>query len=116
MVENSHPFSWRQFTVVPYRNQKPLGSISGIQCFFDHWIRDPGENPDQGYNTQDPNIPDRISDSLVDHDNNFRVKNTEILCILLFADPGSGAFLTLDLGPRMENSGSGIITPDPQHC
>jgi hypothetical protein len=30
-------------------------------------------------------------------------------------DPGSGIFLALDPGSRMEKIGSGINIPDPQH-
>ncbi len=41
------------------------------------------------------------------------------LKILQFFDadpePGSGILSTLDLGSRMENIGSGINFPDPQH-
>jgi hypothetical protein len=50
-------------------------------------------------------IPDHI----------FReLKNTYIF--YADTDPGSGIFLTLDSASGMEEVGSGINIPDPQHC
>jgi hypothetical protein len=87
-------------------------SGSGIQCFFDPWIR----NPDPGYkiekNGSGINILDYISESLV---TNFWVKNMQILCQISFADPatGSGAFSTLNPGGK--KYGYEIYIQDPQH-
>jgi hypothetical protein len=64
---------------------------SGIQCFFDHWIRD-GKNPVSGsgikFGIRDK-IPDDISQSSVAI---FWVKNISIFC----CGSGSGDLLTLD--------------------
>ncbi len=57
------------------------------------------------------NIPDHISESL---ETIFR-----LIILKLFdldPNPGSGIFLTLDLGSGMEKFRSVINIPDPQHC
>jgi hypothetical protein len=58
------------------------------------------------------NIPDHISESL---EKFFGIKKLKF--IDADADPGSGIFLTLDLGSGMEKFRSGIRDkhPDPQH-
>ncbi len=77
---------------------------------FCPWIRD-------GKTGSRMNIPDKFSESL---ETVFRVKNTWILWCgsgsetrNLF-DAGSGIFLTLDSGSRMEKFRSGINIPDPE--
>jgi hypothetical protein len=75
---------------------------SGIRCFFDSWIRDPGwvkkHDPDPGFGSG-INNPDHISESL---ETSFWVK------ILKFsdADPVSGNLLARD--PGWKKFGSGV--------
>jgi hypothetical protein len=58
------------------------------------------------------NIPNHISRELR---NNF--SGLEILKFFYVdPNPGSGIFLTLDLGSGMEKLGSGMNISDPQHC
>jgi hypothetical protein len=54
------------------------------------------------------NIPDHISESL---ETIFKVKILEFFD----PDPGSGIFLTMDLGWKNSDLESGISIPDPQH-
>ncbi len=85
---------------------------SGIRCFFNLCIRDPGckKNPDPDPGSE-IGIPDHITESLKTI---FGLKILKFFNadpdpgsgIFLTLDPGSGIFLTLYPGSRIRNTGS----------
>jgi hypothetical protein len=70
----------------------------------------PGIRDELKKKTSEMNIPDRISESL----ETFFLGALKILKFL-DTDSGSGVFLTLYPGSRMDKFRSGINIPDPQH-
>jgi hypothetical protein len=103
-----HTFLIPSSLTVRYPRKQCCGSGSGIRCFFDPWIRDPGWLKKIKIRDDHPRSYFR------ELRNNFWVKI--ILFFAADADRDPGIFLTRIRDPHWKKFGSGINIPDPQQC